>query len=480
MPVQNPVSYGLGLTPLNPAQNIMQGMQVGQGLLDAREQGLQNQQAALERPIALQESQLKLRTGLAAEADANANRSMQAAAQQSQVIRQQQMAEAMDAYLANPTPDAANKFLTEYPEHPLSKQYDKVIAARSQAQQEQDFSRSMQVTSAIQSGNTQAGIDLLNAEADKVEAAGDAATAKGLRDTAAMMEKNPQQVLGYLQGMQVKLAPQLGKSIADLKSVDSTVKKAEAEAEKADIEALGALPMLQAELGLKEAQAKRLSQQTALDWANLGLDKQKLSEEVAARIAKDRREDVALSEKQQGELAQSAINASTLGAVATMAGDAAKVFEARAASGEGKIMNTGVTADIGEGINKVLGDTGDMTAARLAYSQLVDDDIQTRAKESGNKLTDTDYAEQRKLYAPATGDFAPIAKQLRTFESRARKGSAVSGAKSAWLGANGNLAPASKPFVINGVVVERGQTFGDVVKKIDSKDRFLNLPPKAE
>ena len=59
MPVQNPVSYGLGLTPLNPAQNIMQGMQVGQGLLDAREQGLQNQQAAEMRPLQMQQAQPK-------------------------------------------------------------------------------------------------------------------------------------------------------------------------------------------------------------------------------------------------------------------------------------------------------------------------------------------------------------------------------------------------------------------------------------
>jgi hypothetical protein len=81
------------------------------------------------------------------------------------------------------------------------------------------------------------------------------------------------------------------------------------------------------------------------------------------------------------------------------------------------------------------------------------------------------------LYAPATGAFGPIAKQLRVFESRAKKGSAIDGAKSAWLGANGNLAPASKPFVIDGIVVQRGQTFGDVVKQLDADDAAFAAAP---
>lgn len=469
MPVQNPVSYGLGLTPLNPAQNIMQGMQVGQGLLDAREQGLQNQQAAEMRPLQMQQAQLGLRTGLAAEADANAQRAMQAAAQQSQVIRQQQMTEAMSAYLANPTPDAANKFLTEYPEHPLSKQYDKVIAARSQAQQEQDFSRSMQVTSAIQSGNTQAGIDLLNAEADKVEAAGDAATAKGLRDTAAMMAKNPQQVLGYLQGMQVKLAPQLGKSIADLKSVDSTVKKAEAEAEIADVTALGTLAALQADLGLKKAQTQKYYADMKNDVARLGLEERKFAAESERAI-------------KELDLKAGEIPANLVPSIMKMSDDAvaddmmADDWEKLSSDlgqyqssypgqfGDDKTVASGTRGSFNEFVKSSLGVEDGISLVRRRYKGLMASGVINNLPQGA--ASDSDVALAKGGFPGETSDPQKLAEFSAAMARINRASAQVKSARAEFRSRNKSAGDARGTFQVQGVTVEPGMSEGDVLREI--------------
>lgn len=288
MAVQGPINYGIDVAPLNPAQQIMQGMSVGQGLLDAREQGLQRQQAAEMRPLQMQQAQLGLRTGLAAEADANANRALQQAAAQSASMRQAEMQAATQEYLQNPTPEAANAFFTRFPEHPLAKQFDKVIASRTEQQREQDFSRSMQVTSALEASNPDAAIRFLEAEADKFGPI-DEQQAKGFRQTADLIRKDPKQALAYLQGLQSKLAPSLGKSLEELRGVDAKVREGVAKADSAqstaqfdEAKAKAATEKFALDNGLSRAQAAKLWNDIKISNREMGLKESKAAEEKKA------------------------------------------------------------------------------------------------------------------------------------------------------------------------------------------------------
>jgi len=460
----NPIDYGIALTPLNPAQQIMQGMQVGGGLLDLREQGLQRQQAADMRPlqmqsaqIGLQGQQLGLRNGLAAEADANAQRSLQEAMMQSQAIRAAE-AQAAKQRLATGKLGADDfaRFGVMYPEE-AAKMKD-VVANLSAEQKRQYDSDAAQVFAGLQAGNKAEVQDYL---AKRIEATGKSGMdTTALENLSKAVETNDNAAFNMVGGYLSVSNKDFAKSMTETKVMDSTVKTAEAQASVA-------LETAMADLGYKNAQTKRLASQTAIEWSRLGLDKAALAESVAARIAAAKREDTLLSEKQQDMLANSAVAASTSAELAKKAGTAAAAFENAQQSFTETRANTGIPARIGEAVNSAQGVNGTMTQSRLDYAQLVDADIMKNAAAAGNKLTNEDYANQRALYPSPTGDFVPIAKWLRDSERTNQKSAAINDAKAAWLGSNGNLGPAQKSFMVGDVVVGRGQTFQDVVKQID-------------
>lgn len=470
----NPIDYSLGVAPLNPAQQIMQGMAVGQSLLDAREQGLQRQQAAQLRPIEMQAAQLGLRQGLAAEADANAARAMQQAMAQSAAVRSARMQEAARALVTGQmTPDQVSRFAVEFPEHPINQKLKEVVEARTDVQRRQDFDRATQVAYALRSGNRDAAVSFLESGAQALEDAGAAEQAAGFRESVRQIrsgDAGANAVLGLTEASLAQLAPTLGKSLEEIQKAPANVRKAEADAAIEEANAAVAPDAARAAVELAKAQAARYGAQTQLEWARLKLDGKELAERIEARKAQAARDDVQLSEKQQAMLADSAVAAETQAAIARKAAGAAAAFEKADESAIERGMNTGAPAKLMEAVNVVKGSAGSMTEARLSYAQLVDDDIQRRAAESGNKLTDEDYKQQRLLYPPPTGAFAPIAKWLRTREADAKKKDKIETAKSAWLGQNGGLGPAREPFAIGDIVIERGQTFLDVAKAIGRED----------
>jgi hypothetical protein len=274
-----PAPYDYSINPgyINPAQAVMQGMQVGGGLLDLREQALQRDQAAAMRPIQQQQAELGLRVGLNAEQQMLAQQQMQAKVAQSAAVRAAEMEKALQDLRQNPSVEATHNFFMAYPEHPLAKQYDKVIAGRTDAQKEQDFRSMVQINAALDSGDVDAAERFMRTEAEKYGKAGDTEQQKTMLNAAEMLRNNPQAAHGAAQAMLVRLAPTIGKDITSLRTSESDVAKAEAEAKEAgakaqisEAKAKTAFDQAIAELGLTKAQAAKL-------WADIQRDKEKLA-----------------------------------------------------------------------------------------------------------------------------------------------------------------------------------------------------------
>jgi len=308
-----PYNYSINPGYINPAQAVMQGMQVGGGLLDLREQALQRDQAAAMRPIQQQQAELGLRVGLSAEQQMLAQQQMQAAAAQSAAVRAAKMEEDLQKLRQNPSVEATHNFFMAYPEHPLAKQYDKVIAGRTDAQKEQDFRSMVQINAALDSGDIDAAERFMRTEAEKFGKAGDTEQQKTMLNAAEMLRNNPQAAHGAAQAMLVRLAPTIGKDITSLRTSESDVAKAEAEAKEAgakaqisEAKAKTAFDQAIADLGLTKAQAAKY-------WADIQRDKE------ASALARDKAE----GEKQGKPLEASAVKeigsgAAALGAVASL------------------------------------------------------------------------------------------------------------------------------------------------------------------
>lgn len=286
-----PYNYAIDPGYINPAQAVMQGMQVGGGLLDLREQALQRDQAAAMRPIQQQQAELGLRVGLNDEQQMLAQQQMQAAAAQSAAVRAAKMEEDLQKLRQNPSVEATHNFFMAYPEHPLAKQYDKVIAGRTDAQKEQDFRSMVQINAALDSGDVDAAERFMRTEAEKYGKAGDTEQQKAMLNAAEILRNNPQAAHGAAQAMLVRLAPTIGKDITSLRTSESDVAKAEAEAKDAgakaqisEAKAKTAFDQAVADLGLTKAQAAKY-------WADIQRDKEKLALEKSKaegqKVSKD-------------------------------------------------------------------------------------------------------------------------------------------------------------------------------------------------
>ena len=480
MAVQAPINYGLGLTPLNPAEAMRQGMVVGQGLLDARETGLQNQQAALERPIALQQSQLKLRTGLAAEADANAQRALAAAAQQSAAMRAAEMQAATQKYLQNPTPEAANEFFTRFPEHPLSKQYDKVIASRTEAQREQDFSRPMQVTSALEAGTPEgqeAAARYMDGEAEKF-ANIDEKQAEAFRQTAEMIRKDPKQTLAYLQGLQSKLAPSLGKSLEELRSVDAKVREGVAKAGEAEakerielINAENRRKVIDSELGLQRAQTAKYYKDMDLDIQRLGFDREKFEAENARAL----KELDLKTQEIPTNLVPAVLKMSEESVASDMQADdwgsLASEFD-KFEGGFGVIgtVATGLQGDASEVFKRVIGSDDAISVVRKRYLGMMAKGVVSNLPKGA--ASDADIALVKGGFPNDTSDPKKLARFSRAMENVERASARVKAARAEFLARNKGAGVARGNFSVGGISVREGETEANVMRRIFAKQKL--------
>lgn len=295
-----PAPYDYSINPgyINPAQAVMQGMQVGGGLLDLREQALQRDQAAAMRPIQTQQAELGLRVGLNAEQQMLAQQQMQQAAAQSAAVQAAKKAEAQRRLATSPMSqrDFA-EFSVMYPEE--AQRLKDVAAGMGAEEKQQRIVDGTQVYSALRSGDNEAAKKFLEGRAASYEAAGQ--DAKGLRDTIAMIDRNPvaaQNMMGaFLSFADDKFVGNLEKE----QTLGSTIQGAAAKASQEDAKAIQ-----------EDAKAKYAFEQAA---AGLGLTKAQIAK-IYADMQRDKEASTLARDKAEGEKQGKPLEAATVQKIA--------------------------------------------------------------------------------------------------------------------------------------------------------------------
>ena len=434
MAVVNPVQYGIAPTPVDLGQ-FARGMAIGGTITDAADVMKQREAAAQKQRMDMAQ-QAAMRAELAALEQA-------------------------------PSSERARSILLRYPG--LKEQVSGFMTSLNEDEKKTRLSQMTEATGFLTSGDVKGAKDAFLRSAQAYENAGRQQDADALKRLAEQVEANPNAVRAQLQLRIEALDPEAGKRLTEFEKSRGDIRKTDAEASIKETQAMLEYDRLGAEIGLAQAQAKRLVDQSAIEAGRLKLDQAELQERVAARLQAARDKEIEISEKQQALMTDAAVNASAKELEAARVGDVAKAFRAQSRNSWETFSNTGLFGKAAETWNTAQGRQGVMTEARLRYSQLVDSDIQRRAKESGNKLTDEDYRQQRALYPDPTGDPELAANWAEQYEKDLRRDAKIDDAKAQWIAKNGGLGPARDSFSIGGTIVGRGETLQDVVKKIGTQ-----------
>lgn len=462
-----PINYGIDLAPLNPAQQIMQGMQVGQGLLDSREQGLQRQQAAQMRPMEMQAAQLGLRQGLAAEADANVKRSMDQAMAQSAAIAAAKKQEAKQALMTQPlSTDALTKFSIMYPEE--AKNLETTMARLSTEERRQRVGEAGQVRAALLGGNKDVAISFLKERADTYDQS-DPSKEKGnaLRSLAQRIEENPiaaANMLGAVVAMEdpEKFAENVSKSM----TLESDVRKTEAEADIANTNAEMRRSQIASALKLETAQAAKYYSDMRLDAKRLDLDERKFADESAARLkemefkANELPTNLVPSVlKMSDESVAADLQADDWGKMATEF----RKFKGGAGLTEGTVA-TGLQGSLADTAMSVLGKSDGIRVLRKRYAGMVAKGVVSNLPQGA--ASDADIALVKGGFPEGTNDPQMLADFSQAMERVSRADAKVKGARAEFLARNKGAGVARGGFTVAGMPVQAGETEADVMRRV--------------
>lgn len=441
-------------TSINPAQSFGQGLAVGNGLIDNQRAAVDDQRKGLLFAQAQQDRSAAIE---------HAKAQMIAQAQES--VAEQ---EAMEEFDKNPTATGALRNAARFPKR--GEGLMKIHAALAPEEQRQRVAIFTAADAALAGGSPavaadglrRAGLAYENTKGREEEAKPYYALADLIDNDDTGGTKGRAATARYL----ASVAPKEYAAIAtDLEKLPAVVAKEKADAKVAETDARFAADRAVEALALSTAQRSRYEAQSKLESERLGIERQKLRNDAAALLATVTNPQMTPADRNAAADAAIAASAAKMGAAkANALADKFAGFDKNK-----DFSDTGLHGAAGEAINKARGKPGDFTKDRQAYAVLVDDDIQTRAKESGNKLTDTDYAEQRKLYPDPTGDFALVEQWLRRKAQADENKAANEGARVDWMNANANMAPARAPITVQGVPVAKGETFGQFIERRDTQ-----------
>lgn len=482
-----PVNYGLNIAPLNPAESIMQGMAVGQGLLDSREQGLQRQQAAEFRPLEMQAAQLKLRSGLAAEADENAARALEAAAQKSAALRAAEMQARQQELVSGVlSADKLRKFAVLYPEQ--GKALEKTLASLETEERRQFVSEAGQARAALEGGDPEAAAAFLEQRAAVREEA-DPERAKALRNFAETARTNPNLARNMLGAFIAADDPsKFAEADTALQSQDATVrerfaKAGEAEA-KEDIEKINAenrQKVISSQLGLQRAQTSKLYKDMELEADRLGFEREKFKAENEQRL----KEMELKFDEIPANLVPSVLK---LSEEATSAGMQAQRWEDLAgrfsqfqgtmspgrAALSGDRVTTGVVGAVAGTFKKWAGYDDDISMLRRQYLDMKAQGVMANLPPGA--ASDSDVALAAAGFPSDTNDPQKLAEFSAAMSRIRRADEAIKAARSEFIGRNKGAGIARGDLVIGGVAVQRGERESDVMKRVGALHRLRAAP----
>jgi hypothetical protein len=437
------------LRPMTPLSNSLEaGQRIGGGILDAAEQGARMRQQGIEFDQKQQ--------------DRAAEIAAQQAATQAAVAKAAELKAARDALLADPT----NILLWRkigiidpkgYGSPDFKAQYDRA----EKSEQQETWRDLAEVKAALQADKPEVAIELLSQKQVAYENGNRLDKAK---DRAALAEKIQEDPFLALQFVTAQLAPistpdqitaltALNSEEADKRAAVAKADKDEAEAQKAETEALFAAEEKVSKLALEGAQKTEFEARAKNYAAELGFKYQQLREtmamereKLAAQNKANEIEGEKLSTqelKQQNEMSDDA--AKTL-VSAKMAENIAKTFR-------GDDVKGAVPGYLGKKIEQVKAATGfknDITKARQMYDKFKADKVIENLPPGA--ASDKDIALMSQPFPESTDDTEFIAEYMDTVAKLQRKSYAIKTAKAQWQAANHSLGQMKR----EGVSIDMG------------------------
>lgn len=417
----DPIAYQL----VNPQAAIVDGLKLGVGI-----QQVQQQQQAQQL-------------------------AMQAALEQQRDLR---------ALASNPNASHADyaAVMVKYPG--LAENIGKGFKVLEEGQRQNLLNFGTRVYSALNSGNTQVGIDLL-----RERAKADPQGAQHWTMLADLAEKSPE--TARLMGA-MSLASMLGPDkfatafpaiAGEQRAQDlqpGLVSKGLSEAVEANAKAVEARAKARVAGERVQLENQNIASQIEERAARLTLDQDKLDSEVRLKLKEFQQKETALDTD-----ARKIINESTVAAVAAEQGAAQMLDLADLLEGEGG--GYGAAATAAEWLKNATGNQGAVSAMRSEYARLRNS--QAIKSLPPGPATDRDIQLALKGFPPETADAAHIASFLRGMAKMQQRESLLESARAEWVNAVGHSGKPKADIVIDGVKVPAGTTFVDFVRDFTPK-----------
>lgn len=415
-------------------------LNMGQGLLDARAQGQAmriQQQQAQQQALEFQQKQAAL---------ALANQQAALARQQAAQARAQWEALGPDATVrdmdlliqSNPQAFALPGFKEHY-------------ERQSAETKKQAFSDLAEPFAALQNGDVDTAVELLDRQWAGYTNGNDEKAAKSRAQLVEMVKTNPEAARRRMFAMLSTVADKdQREGLFALDSADVKLRKDTAEAAKAEADAEVWADKLAADLGLTKEQTRDLVEKRKIDWARIGLDREKLDRDLANDLATAGQLSKTDTEGVVGAAMDSRTAEATAQIYTELADDMDKVgFKGEVAGPVQKVAD--VATEYGAAGYKT-----DEQKLRDRYRDLFGQLAIDRLAGTKGATSDKDAALATAGFPPATGRISNISKFIRVESEKSSASSRSSRFTSQFRAQNNGPADAKSDLVIDGVVIPRG------------------------
>lgn len=378
--------------------------------------------------------------------------------QETALAQQAQQRQVISALISNPNAGAKDYANAALLVPGLKDNFKQAFEMRNADQQQSTIRDIGQYYAAVTSGRPDIAAQQMQARATAMEAAGAPKhEVQALRAQAQIITEHPEFARATM-GMLLASVPGGDKVLAGASSAGTEQRAAE----KAPAE----LVKVNAEAGIKTAEAAVAPQKNALDLTNtqsqiddrsarLGLDRDKLTSDTQTKL---------LELKQKfGELPEpvmKGINEAAGEAVSSQQSAARMTDLAGQLDRQAKAMPSGATAKAAEAWKKAFGSQDELTRIRSEYSRIVTPAAMAAYKTVAAGSTSDKDIETAMVGVPSDTDSPErMAAFLRGAAKLQIYGSVMNNAKAEWLGANKHLGKTSADVEIDGVKVPAGTTF---------------------
>lgn len=393
--------------------------------------------------------------------------------------RERQMAADLAAYHANPTSDASVRMMTTYPEmrEPMKEAWD----LRSRDTQQQDLKFFTNIKFALANGRP----DLAERVIQRViDAGGD--DLDDDREMLEMIRTDPARAAANLDGILAAIAgPEkmgdaakalgdMTKTLGENRRADELqpglVRKGSADALSAETTATYAPQVIESGLANDEANRRNLDSQIATRSAQLEIARDTLESNVNLKLEEYAQAGLKPDPGSVKMMNDAVVAGSANASLAEQTRGLADQFAASPVRG-------GFYSGMAETAKNVFGGQDGVSVLRGRYQQLINS-AAIKSLPPG-PASDKDIQIARQGFPSPTAPREYIVSWLRGMAKMQDAAAGWDNSRADWIAGNGNLGPAKRDLLVNGVRVPQGTNFGSYQRRSTATTNRQALPDRS-